>query len=88
MNGQINHSESEIARHNLVIGRKQGIINLYNKKLEMMISQLGVSFPFPNFTRFQNLVVDSSLVSGIKFYFLYLQSAFLTETQSRLYNGS
>nr|XP_056704614.1 coiled-coil domain-containing protein 40 [Euleptes europaea] len=41
MNGQINHSESEVARQNLMIGRKQGIINLYNKKLEMMISQLG-----------------------------------------------
>ncbi|XP_077184297.1 coiled-coil domain-containing protein 40 isoform X2 [Paroedura picta] len=41
MNGQISHSESEIARHNLMIGRKQGIINLYNKKLEIMISQLG-----------------------------------------------
>ncbi|XP_060108826.1 coiled-coil domain-containing protein 40 isoform X2 [Heteronotia binoei] len=41
MNGQISHSESEITRHNLLIGRKQGIINLYNKKLEMMISQLG-----------------------------------------------
>ncbi|XP_048347472.1 coiled-coil domain-containing protein 40 isoform X2 [Sphaerodactylus townsendi] len=41
MNGQVNHSESEIARRNLLIGRKQGIINLYNKKLEIMISQLG-----------------------------------------------
>ncbi|XP_061471789.1 coiled-coil domain-containing protein 40 [Rhineura floridana] len=41
LNNQINHSETEIAKRNLLIGRKQGIINLYNKKLEMFISQLG-----------------------------------------------
>lgn len=42
INNQINHSETEIAKRNLLIERKQGVINLYNKKLEMMISQLGV----------------------------------------------
>ncbi|XP_062979498.1 coiled-coil domain-containing protein 40 [Elgaria multicarinata webbii] len=41
LNNQISHSETEIAKRNLTIGRKQGIINLYNKKLEMIISQLG-----------------------------------------------
>uniref|UniRef100_A0A8D0B8R3 Coiled-coil domain 40 molecular ruler complex subunit n=1 Tax=Salvator merianae TaxID=96440 RepID=A0A8D0B8R3_SALMN len=41
MNDQINHSEAEIAKRNLMIGRKQGIINLYNKKLEQIIFQLG-----------------------------------------------
>ncbi|XP_008102367.2 coiled-coil domain-containing protein 40 isoform X1 [Anolis carolinensis] len=41
LNKQISHSEAEIAKRNLLIGRKQGVINLYNKKLEMLISQLG-----------------------------------------------
>lgn len=42
LNEQINHSEIEIAKRILLIGRKQGLINLYNKKLEMILSQLGV----------------------------------------------
>ncbi|XP_028570733.2 coiled-coil domain-containing protein 40 [Podarcis muralis] len=41
LNEQINHSEIEIAKRILLIGRKQGLINLYNKKLEMILSQLG-----------------------------------------------
>nr|XP_034963844.1 coiled-coil domain-containing protein 40 [Zootoca vivipara] len=41
LNEQINHSEIEIAKRILLIGRKQGVINLYNKKLEMILSQLG-----------------------------------------------
>ncbi|XP_032991862.1 coiled-coil domain-containing protein 40 [Lacerta agilis] len=41
LNDQINHSEIEIAKRILLIGRKQGVINLYNKKLEMILSQLG-----------------------------------------------
>lgn len=47
VNSQISHSEIEIAKRNLLIERKQGAINLFNKKLEVMISQLGVcSFMF------------------------------------------
>ncbi|XP_032653097.1 coiled-coil domain-containing protein 40 isoform X2 [Chelonoidis abingdonii] len=41
INDLINHSENEIAKRNLLIERKQGVINLFNKKMEMMISQLG-----------------------------------------------
>ncbi|XP_042307658.1 coiled-coil domain-containing protein 40 isoform X2 [Sceloporus undulatus] len=41
LNKQISHSEAEISKRNLLIRRKQGMINMYNKKLEMMISQLG-----------------------------------------------
>ncbi|XP_039358353.1 coiled-coil domain-containing protein 40 isoform X2 [Mauremys reevesii] len=41
INDLINRSENEIAKRNLLIERKQGVVNLFNKKMEMMISQLG-----------------------------------------------
>ncbi|XP_070596284.1 coiled-coil domain-containing protein 40 [Erythrolamprus reginae] len=41
LNSEISHSETEIAKRNLLIGQKQDAINLYNKKLEIIISQLG-----------------------------------------------
>ncbi|XP_038598055.1 coiled-coil domain-containing protein 40 [Tachyglossus aculeatus] len=41
VNELINNSENEISRSNLLIARKQGIINLYNKKVEAIVSQLG-----------------------------------------------
>lgn len=42
INDLVSHSEIEIAKRNQLIERKQGVINLYNKKMETMISQLGV----------------------------------------------
>ncbi|XP_044839214.1 coiled-coil domain-containing protein 40 isoform X2 [Mauremys mutica] len=41
INDLINRSENEIAKRNLLIERKQGVVNLFNKKMELMISQLG-----------------------------------------------
>ncbi|XP_075760222.1 coiled-coil domain-containing protein 40 isoform X5 [Pelodiscus sinensis] len=41
LNDLISCSESEIAKRNLLIERKQGLINLSNKKMDLMISQLG-----------------------------------------------
>ncbi|NWX91088.1 CCD40 protein, partial [Nothoprocta ornata] len=37
----INRSESEIAKRSLLIENKQGVINLNNKRLDMLLSQLG-----------------------------------------------
>ncbi|XP_068769749.1 coiled-coil domain-containing protein 40 isoform X1 [Struthio camelus] len=37
----ISRSESEITKRNLLIENKQGVINLCNKRLEMILSQLG-----------------------------------------------
>ena len=39
----ISRSEAEIVKRNAIIERKQGVIDQYNKKLELMISQAGVS---------------------------------------------
>ena len=39
----ISKSEAEIVKRNAVIERKQGVIDQYNKKLEQMIAQAGVS---------------------------------------------
>uniref|UniRef100_A0A8D0H255 Coiled-coil domain 40 molecular ruler complex subunit n=1 Tax=Sphenodon punctatus TaxID=8508 RepID=A0A8D0H255_SPHPU len=41
INDMISRSETEIAKRSLLIERKQGVINLFNKKMEMMISQRG-----------------------------------------------
>ena len=40
----ISRSEQEIVKRNAIIERKQGVIDQYNKKLELMISQAGVSW--------------------------------------------
>ena len=39
----ITRSEAEIVHRNATIERKQGVIDQYNKRLEVMISQAGVS---------------------------------------------
>ena len=39
----ISKSEADIVKRNAMIERKQGIIDQYNKKLEQMIAQAGVS---------------------------------------------
>ena len=41
----INRSENEGVKRNALIERKQQIIDQFNKKLEQMISQAGVSIP-------------------------------------------
>ena len=38
----INRSETEIVKRNAIIERKQGIIDQYNKRLELMITSAGV----------------------------------------------
>lgn len=43
----INRSENEGVKRNALIERKQQIIDQFNKKLEQMISQAGVSIPPP-----------------------------------------
>ncbi|XP_006869709.1 PREDICTED: coiled-coil domain-containing protein 40 [Chrysochloris asiatica] len=41
VNVLIANSESEIARRTILIERKQGLINFFNKQLEQMVSELG-----------------------------------------------
>lgn len=42
VNDLITNSENEIARRTILIERKQGLINFFNKQLEQMVSELGV----------------------------------------------
>lgn len=42
VNDLITNSESEISRRTILIERKQGLINFFNKQLEQMVSELGV----------------------------------------------
>ncbi|XP_044530265.1 coiled-coil domain-containing protein 40 [Gracilinanus agilis] len=41
INELINNSESEIARRTILIERKQGLINVFNKRVDQIISELG-----------------------------------------------
>uniref|UniRef100_A0A8C6RLC8 Coiled-coil domain containing 40 n=1 Tax=Nannospalax galili TaxID=1026970 RepID=A0A8C6RLC8_NANGA len=41
INELITNSESEIARRTILIEKKQGLINFFNKQLEQMVSELG-----------------------------------------------
>ena len=41
-NDIITKSENEIGKRNALIGRKQGVIDQYNKKLEALIAEAGV----------------------------------------------
>ncbi|XP_043861151.1 coiled-coil domain-containing protein 40 [Dromiciops gliroides] len=41
INDLITNSESEIARRTILIERKQGLINVFNKRIDQMISELG-----------------------------------------------
>ncbi|OWK14566.1 hypothetical protein Celaphus_00001550 [Cervus elaphus hippelaphus] len=41
VNDLITNSESEISRRTILIERKQGLINFFNKQLEQMVSELG-----------------------------------------------
>lgn len=42
VNDLITNSENEISRRMVLIERKQGLINFFNKQLEQMVSELGV----------------------------------------------
>ncbi|KAJ6658502.1 hypothetical protein lerEdw1_020057 [Lerista edwardsae] len=87
INNQINHSETEIAKRNLLIERKQGVINLYNKKLEMIISQLGGQELGPLEIEIKKLTkqiddIDVELVM-LQRYWLKQQRILVTLTQER-----
>lgn len=43
VNVLITNSENEISRRTILIERKQGLINFFNKQLEQMVSEMGVS---------------------------------------------
>lgn len=45
VNDLITNSENEISRRTILIERKQGLINFFNKQLEQMVSELGVRPP-------------------------------------------
>lgn len=45
INDLITNSENEISRRTILIERKQGLINFFNKQLEQMVSELGVRPP-------------------------------------------
>ena len=42
VNDLITNRENEISRRTILIERKQGLINFFNKQLEQMVSELGV----------------------------------------------
>lgn len=42
-NGIVNQCEAEMVKRNAIIERKQGVIDQYNKKLQQMIDNAGVS---------------------------------------------
>ena len=42
----ISRSENEIIKRNAVIERKQGLIDQYNKRVEAVVSEQGVSLMF------------------------------------------
>ena len=45
VNDLITNSEHEISRRTILIERKQGLINFFNKQLEQTVSELGVRPP-------------------------------------------
>ncbi|XP_038227525.1 coiled-coil domain-containing protein 40 isoform X5 [Dermochelys coriacea] len=87
INDLINRSENEISKRNLLIERKQGVINLFNKKMEMMISQLGGQELGPLEVEINRLTkqIDeyNSEVMTLQKYWLRLQKELVKLTQER-----
>ncbi|XP_067403312.1 coiled-coil domain-containing protein 40 isoform X2 [Emydura macquarii macquarii] len=87
INDLINRSESEITKRNLLIERKQGVVNLFNKKMEMMISQLGGQELGPLEVEINRLTkqIDeyNSEVMTLQKYWLKLQKELVKLTQER-----
>uniref|UniRef100_A0A8C4Y3Z7 Coiled-coil domain 40 molecular ruler complex subunit n=1 Tax=Gopherus evgoodei TaxID=1825980 RepID=A0A8C4Y3Z7_9SAUR len=87
INDLINRSENEIAKRNLLIERKQGVVNLFNKKMEMMISQLGGQELGPLEVEINRLTkqIDeyNSEVMTLQKYWLRLQKELVKLTQER-----
>uniref|UniRef100_A0A8C3SS18 Coiled-coil domain containing 40 n=1 Tax=Chelydra serpentina TaxID=8475 RepID=A0A8C3SS18_CHESE len=87
INDLINRSETEISKRNLLIERKQGVINLFNKKMEMMVSQLGGQELGPLEVEINRLTkqIDeyNSEVMTLQKYWLRLQKELVKLTQER-----
>ncbi|XP_053903334.1 coiled-coil domain-containing protein 40 isoform X2 [Malaclemys terrapin pileata] len=87
INDLINRSENEIAKRNLLIEHKQGVVNLFNKKMEMMISQLGGQELGPLEVEINTLTkqIDeyNSEVMTLQKYWLRLQKELVKLTQER-----
>uniref|UniRef100_A0A7M4FLL4 Coiled-coil domain 40 molecular ruler complex subunit n=1 Tax=Crocodylus porosus TaxID=8502 RepID=A0A7M4FLL4_CROPO len=87
INDLVSHSEIEIAKRNQLIERKQGIINLYNKKMETMISQLGGQELGPLEIEINSLTkqIDeyNSEVMTLQKYWLQLQKQLVKLTQEQ-----
>ncbi|XP_037770429.1 coiled-coil domain-containing protein 40 isoform X1 [Chelonia mydas] len=87
INDLINRSENEISKRNLLIERKQGVINLFNKKMEMTISQLGGQELGPLEVEINRLTkqIDeyNSDVMTLQKYWLRLQKELVKLTQER-----
>jgi hypothetical protein len=79
VNELITNSENEIARRTILIERKQGLINLSNKQLEQMVSELGVRHS-------QGQGSPASLVSGGKGNLSPLQLTEAGHSGSHLYS--
>ncbi|XP_074870242.1 coiled-coil domain-containing protein 40 [Carettochelys insculpta] len=87
INELINHSENEIVKRNLLIERKQGVIDMFNKKMEMMISQLGGQELGPLEVEINRLTKQTdeynSEVMKLQKYWLKLQKELVKLTQER-----
>ncbi|XP_028912869.1 coiled-coil domain-containing protein 40 isoform X2 [Ornithorhynchus anatinus] len=87
VNDLITNSENEISRRNLLIARKQGIINLYNKKVEAIISQLGGEELGPLEIEIRRLTKQmeeySSEVVALQMSWLRLQNELVKVTRER-----
>ncbi|KYO37331.1 coiled-coil domain-containing protein 40 [Alligator mississippiensis] len=87
INDLVSHSEIEIAKRNQLIERKQGVINLYNKKMETMISQLGGQELGPLEIEINSLTKQieeyNSEVMTLQKYWLRLQKELVKLTQEQ-----
>ncbi|XP_077611342.1 coiled-coil domain-containing protein 40 [Crocuta crocuta] len=87
VNDLITNSESEISRRTILIERKQGLINFFNKQLEQMVSELGGEELGPlelEIKRLTKLIEEhNSNVTQAQVTWLRLQQEMVKVTQER-----
>ncbi|XP_070630031.1 coiled-coil domain-containing protein 40 isoform X2 [Bos indicus] len=87
VNDLINNSENEISRRTILIERKQGLINFFNKQLEQMVSELGGEEVGPlelEIKRLTKLIEENNTnVTQAQVTWLRLQQEMVKVTQER-----
>ncbi|GAB5581383.1 coiled-coil domain-containing protein 40 isoform X2 [Prionailurus iriomotensis] len=87
VNDLITNSENEISRRTILIERKQGLINFFNKQLEQMVSELGGEEVGPlelEIKRLTKLIEENnSSVTQAQVTWLRLQQEMVKVTQER-----